>query len=62
MEVNRLSDSELSYEILICNGSVSDTVEEKGSMVRQLLRQERGDDAVAPTSVFLNADEELDIC
>lgn len=61
MEVNRLLDSELSYKILIRHGSVNGTVEEKRSRLRQLLRQEREGGAVAPTSVFLNADEELDI-
>lgn len=62
MEVNRLLDSELSYEIFIRGYPVEGTVEQKRAILRKLFLSEREGASLAPSIVNLDADEELAIC
>lgn len=62
MEVNRLLDSELTYEMLIRGYPVSGTVDEKRAVLRRLLRQEREGETSTPATTVLDAGDELSIC
>lgn len=62
MEVNRLTSDELSYELQIRGCQTEGSVQQKRSLLRYALREEREGRATVPTSTTLTASDELSIC
>lgn len=62
MEVNRLSSDELSYELRIRGYQVDGSVQQKRSLLRYALREEREGRATMPSTTNFSAAEELGIC
>ncbi|KAK4876855.1 hypothetical protein RN001_009361 [Aquatica leii] len=61
MEINRLLSDELTHELLIRGAKIGDTVQEKRSLLRDAIKQERLG-LVIQTDVTFDPEQELYIC